>query len=86
MKKKKIFPTYLPNQKLQGRGTANKIFFKDGLIHLPKYVTHIIGEPKYKYGHQEQVPVRNHNRSTALKLAFLLQFSSRWKTFTSHVI
>ena len=32
-KKKKIifFPTYLPNQKIQGRGTANKQFFKDGL-------------------------------------------------------
>ena len=29
---KKFFPTYLPNQKIQGRGTANKQFFKDGLI------------------------------------------------------
>ena len=29
---KKFFPTYLPNQKLQGRDTANKQFFKDGLI------------------------------------------------------
>ena len=28
-KKKKILPTYLPNQKIQGRGTANKHFFKD---------------------------------------------------------
>ena len=28
---------------------------------------HIIGEPKYKYGQQEQVTVRNHNRSTALE-------------------
>ena len=27
-----FFPTYLLNQKLQGRGTANKHFFKDGLI------------------------------------------------------
>ena len=27
----------------------------------------IIGEPKYKYGQQEQVTVRNHNRSTALE-------------------
>ena len=26
-----FFPTYLPNQKIQGRGTANKQFFKDGL-------------------------------------------------------
>ena len=31
-KKKKNFPTYLPNQQIQGRGTANKQFFKDGLI------------------------------------------------------
>ena len=27
----------------------------------------IIGEPKYKYGQQEQVTVRNHNRSTTLE-------------------
>ena len=27
----------------------------------------IIAEPKYKYGQQEQVTVRSHNRSTALK-------------------
>ena len=26
-----FFPSYLPNQKIQGRGTANKQFFKDGL-------------------------------------------------------
>ena len=32
------------------------------------FVTHIIGEPKYKYGQQEEVTVRNHNRSTALRL------------------
>ena len=29
--KNKFFPTYLLNQKIQGRGTANKQFFKDGL-------------------------------------------------------
>ena len=34
-------------------------------------VTHIIGEPKYKYGRQEQVTVRNHNRSTALERSVL---------------
>ena len=27
----------------------------------------MIAEPKYKYGQQEQVTVRNHNTSTALK-------------------
>ena len=32
-----------------------------------KYVTYIIAEPKYKYGQQEQVTARNHNRSTALE-------------------
>ena len=41
------------------------------VIQLPKYVTHIIGEPTYKYGQQEQVIVRNHNRSTALELSVL---------------
>ena len=30
-----------------------------------KYVTNIIDEPKYKYGQQEQVTERNHNRGTA---------------------
>ena len=37
MKEKKyvqtnFFPMYLPNQKMQGRDTANKQFFKDGLV------------------------------------------------------
>ena len=36
------------------------------VIQLPKiyqkYVTNIIAQPKYKYGQQEQVTVRNHNR------------------------
>ena len=27
-----FLPTYLPNQNLQGKGTANKHYFKDGLI------------------------------------------------------
>ena len=31
----------------------------------------IIGEPKYKYGQQEQATVRNHNRSTALERSVL---------------
>ena len=30
-----FFPTYLPNQKIQGKGTANKQFFKDGLGDIP---------------------------------------------------
>ena len=40
-------------------------------LNLTKYVIHIIGEPKYKYGQQEQVTVRNHNRSTALERSVL---------------
>ena len=43
---------------------------------LTKYVTPIIGEPKYKYGQQEQVAVRNHNRSNyylALYFPFLFR-------------
>ena len=35
-------------------------------LKFTKYVTNIIAEPKYKYGQQEQVTVRNHNRSSAL--------------------
>ena len=49
------------------RGKSNEqLFPRQVVIQLPKYVTHIIGEPKCKYGQQEQVTVRNHNRSTAL--------------------
>ena len=36
-------------------------------FYFTKYLTNIIDEPKYKYGQQEQVTVRNHNRSTALE-------------------
>ena len=48
-----------------------QLFPRQLAIQLPKYVTHIIGEPKYKYGQQEQVTVRNHNRSTALERSIL---------------
>ena len=40
-------------------------------LKFTKYVANIIAEPKYKYGQQEQVPVRNHNRSTALERSVL---------------
>ena len=40
-------------------------------LKFTKYVTNIIAEPKYKYGHQEQVTVRNRNRSTALERTVL---------------
>ena len=43
------------------KGTRDKpneqLFPRQAVIQLPKYVTHIIGEPKYKYGQQEQVTV-----------------------------
>ena len=47
----------------------NISFPRQVVIQLPKYVTHIIGEPKYKY--EEQVTVKNHNRSTALERSVL---------------
>ena len=54
------------------KGTHGKpheqLFLRQVVIQLPKYVTHIIGEPKYKYGQQEQVSVRNHNRSSVFSL------------------
>ena len=57
------------------RGKPNgQLFPKQVVIQLPKftkYVTNIIAEPKYKYGQQEQVTVRNHNRSTALERSVL---------------
>ena len=34
-----------------------QLFPRQVVIQLPKYVTHIIGESKYKYGKQEQVTV-----------------------------
>ena len=38
------------------RGKPNEhLFPRQVVIQLYKYVTHIIGEPKYKYGLQEQV-------------------------------
>ena len=40
-------------------------------LKFTKYVTNIIAEPKYKYGQQEQLTVRNHNRSTALERSVL---------------
>ena len=54
------------------RGKPNEqLFPRQLVIQLRKYVTHIIGEPKYKYGQQEQVTVRHHNGSTALKRSVL---------------
>ena len=50
------------------RGQLNEqLFPRQVVIQPPKYITHIIGEPKYKYGQQEQVTVRNHSRSSALE-------------------
>ena len=46
-----------------------QLFPRQMVIQLPKYVTHIIGE--LKYGQQEQVTEKNHNRSTALERSVL---------------
>ena len=46
-------------------------------LKFTKYVINIIAEPKYKYGQQEQVTVRNHNRSTALERSELEYFGGR---------
>ena len=40
-------------------------------LKFTKYVTNIIAEPRYKHVKQEQVTVRNHNRSTALERSVL---------------
>ena len=40
-------------------------------LKFTKYATNIIAEPKYKYGQQEQVTVRNQDRSTALERSVL---------------
>ena len=48
------------------RGKPNEQLFPK-YLKFTKYVTNLIAEPKYKYGQQEQVTVRNHNRSTALE-------------------
>ena len=54
------------------RGKPNEqLFPRQVVIQLPKYATHIIGEPKYKYAQQKQVTVRNYNRSTALEWSVL---------------
>ena len=53
------------------KGTARTALSQTGgnsaAYNLLKYFTNLIGEPKYKYGQQEQVTVRNHNRRTALE-------------------
>ena len=54
------------------RGKPNEqLFSRQVVIQLPIYVTHIIAEQNYKYGQQEQVTVRNHNRSIALEQSVL---------------
>ena len=40
-------------------------------LKFTKYVINMIAETKYEYGQQEQVKVRNHNRSTALERSVL---------------
>ena len=64
------------------RGKPNEqLFPRKVVIQLPKYVTHITGGPKYKYGQQEQVTVRNNNRSTAFERS-VLKYWGAWTGFT----
>ena len=77
--KTKHKPTKYINWQQFTKGTRGKpneqLFPRQVVIQLPKNllkcVTNIITEPKYKYGQQEQVTVRNHNRSTALERSLL---------------
>ena len=74
LKTKKEITKYITWQQFTNgtRGTPNEQFFpRQVVIPLPNYVTHILSETKYKYGQQEQVTVRNHNRSTALEQSVL---------------
>ena len=67
--KREITTKYINAQQITKgtRGKSNEqLFTRQVVIQLPK-LTHIIGEPKYKYGQQEQATVRNDNRSTALE-------------------
>ena len=56
------------------KGTPHKpneqLFPRQVIIQLPKVYLNM-AEQKYKYGQQEQVTVRNHNRSTALERSVL---------------
>ena len=54
-------------------------------LKFTKYVTNIIAEPKYKYGQQEQVTVRNHDRSTALERSVLKEEGSKRRILSSYL-
>ena len=47
-------------------------------LEFKKYVTNIIAEPKYKYGQQEQVTVRNHN-------LWLTKTMCGWRQFAFYI-
>ena len=55
-------------------------------LKFTKYVTNIIAEPKYKYGQQEQVTVRNHNKSTALERSVLKYWGGGFNRFYGYPI
>ena len=63
LKTKREITKYINWQQLT-KGTRDKsndqLFPRQVVIQLLKYVTHIIGEPKYKYGQQEQVTVNHY--------------------------
>ena len=68
LKTKREITKYILHFTKGTRGKPNEhLFPRHGVIQLPKYVTHIIDEPKYKYRQQEQVTVKKYNRGTALE-------------------
>ena len=69
------------------RGKLNEQRFpRQVVIQLPNLnynMSHIIGEPKYKYGQQEHVTVKNHNRSISLSSNNLFLLGSAGETICS---
>ena len=70
LKTKRELTRYINWQQFTRRSNPNEqLFPRQVVIQLSKFVTQIIGEPKY--GQQEQVTVKNHNRSAALERSVL---------------
>ena len=70
LKTKREITKYINWRKVLAVNRMNSSFpnrWSFSYLKFTKYVTNIIAEPKYKYGQQEQVTVRNHNRSTVSK-------------------
>ena len=65
------------------RGEPNeKLFPRQVVIQLPKYVTHILGEPKHKYGQQEQVTNSKEPQQKYCLERSVLKYWGAWTGFT----